>query len=231
MVQQSSLPDNQEGNVRQKGVDEKFCESCGEIIKNKAELCPKCGVRQKGMVSKTALLLITFFLGGIGAHKFYLQKNWQGVFYLLFCWTGIPGLIALVEFIIYAFTSSENLQEKYSASGAGVVIAVVACAIGLLFIIGILAAIAIPQFVMFKQRASQATVKAELQNVLAAEQAYYSVHNRFSTNVSELNFVPTNPSVTVEIMGANEACFEAVGTHSQLQEPLWINCDGLVQQN
>lgn len=30
---------------RSKGQDEKFCRSCGGIIKKKAEICPKCGVR------------------------------------------------------------------------------------------------------------------------------------------------------------------------------------------
>jgi hypothetical protein len=30
-----------------KNADEKFCRTCGEIIKKEAEICPKCGVRQK----------------------------------------------------------------------------------------------------------------------------------------------------------------------------------------
>lgn len=29
-----------------KGIDEKFCLSCGAVIKKEAEICPKCGVRQ-----------------------------------------------------------------------------------------------------------------------------------------------------------------------------------------
>ena len=29
-----------------KATDEKYCSECGEIIKIKAEICPKCGVRQ-----------------------------------------------------------------------------------------------------------------------------------------------------------------------------------------
>jgi TM2 domain-containing membrane protein YozV/RNA polymerase subunit RPABC4/transcription elongation factor Spt4 len=32
-------------NVK-KGADEKYCFSCGGIIKSAAEICPKCGVRQ-----------------------------------------------------------------------------------------------------------------------------------------------------------------------------------------
>lgn len=64
--------------------------------------------------NKVALLLITFFLGGFGAHKFYLRKYLLGVIYLLFFWTGIPALIAIVEFIIYCFKSEADLQQAYS---------------------------------------------------------------------------------------------------------------------
>jgi len=35
--------------TRTKAVDEKFCESCGEIIKLAAVICPKCGVPQKNV--------------------------------------------------------------------------------------------------------------------------------------------------------------------------------------
>jgi TM2 domain-containing membrane protein YozV/predicted RNA-binding Zn-ribbon protein involved in translation (DUF1610 family) len=33
-------------DVMEKAADEKFCSSCGAIIKKEAEICPKCGVRQ-----------------------------------------------------------------------------------------------------------------------------------------------------------------------------------------
>lgn len=33
---------------RQKGPDEIFCRSCGERIKEEAEICPECGVRNQG---------------------------------------------------------------------------------------------------------------------------------------------------------------------------------------
>jgi RNA polymerase subunit RPABC4/transcription elongation factor Spt4 len=35
------------GEAGTKGQDEVFCFSCGEIIRQEAEICPKCGVRQK----------------------------------------------------------------------------------------------------------------------------------------------------------------------------------------
>ncbi|WP_157288355.1 hypothetical protein [Uliginosibacterium gangwonense] len=34
----------------QKSADEKFCQECGAVIKAKAEICPKCGVRQPAVV-------------------------------------------------------------------------------------------------------------------------------------------------------------------------------------
>lgn len=54
---------------------------------------------QRG-VNKLAYCLLAFFLGGIGAHKFYAGKILPGVLYLLFCWTFIPGIIAFIEFLI-----------------------------------------------------------------------------------------------------------------------------------
>ncbi|SDQ86656.1 zinc ribbon domain-containing protein [Natronobacterium texcoconense] len=36
---------------RSAGETEKYCSSCGEIIKKKAELCPECGVRNENPTS------------------------------------------------------------------------------------------------------------------------------------------------------------------------------------
>jgi len=226
MDQQVLNGSTQDGGSIQKNIDEKYCESCGEIIKIKAEICPKCGVRQKRNISKAALLLFTFFLGGIGAHKFYTGKNWQGVFYLIFFWTWIPGLIALIEFIIYACTSSDKLQEKYEASGTGVVIAVVASFFAVIFIGGILAAIAIPQFVTYRNRAYQAAVKDELQKILTVEDAYFAENGKYSIDIIELGFKPKTPDVKIEIINADENCFQAIGSHIKLHEPISVNCNG-----
>ena len=214
-------------NSRTRAADEKFCGSCGEKIKIKAEICPKCGVRQGKPLSKTVLLLLTWFLGGIGGHKFYLGKHWQGVFYLLFCWTYIPSIISTVEFLIYAFTSSEKLQEKYSVGSGSVVIIIIAGIFMIIAIVGILAAIAIPNFIAYRNKAIQHSVQAELQNLLVAEQTYFSEHNTYSTNLEDLNFVPGGQDITIEIISADQDCFEAIGIHSRLAESLSIDCNDL----
>ncbi len=102
--------------VRKKGLDEKFCIDCGEIIKLKAEICPKCGIRQKstkGNKSRIAAALLAFFLGGLGVHKFYLGQVGWGILYLVFCWTFIPAFIAFIEFIIFLVMSDESFDQKY----------------------------------------------------------------------------------------------------------------------
>ena len=106
-----------------KGADEKFCTECGRIIKIRAEICPKCGVRQlappvsqtqpPSARSKIAAGLFAIFLGGIGIHKFYLGRVGQGILYLLFCWTFIPAIVGFIEGIVYLSMSEESFQRKY----------------------------------------------------------------------------------------------------------------------
>ena len=42
-------------------------------------------------------MLLALFVGGFGIHKFWLSEIVLGVLYLLFCWTFIPTIIALIE--------------------------------------------------------------------------------------------------------------------------------------
>lgn len=165
--------------------DQKTCESCGASIKRLAEICPACGVRQRRLVSKTALLLITFFFGGLGAHKFYLGKWVQGIFYILFFWTYIPALIALIEFVVYACTSSERLNEKYSAHGSAAVIAIVGV-FGGVFVIGILAAIALPAYQDYTVRArvSESILSMTYQKVMVSE--YYATNHKLPPTGGEI---------------------------------------------
>jgi len=57
--------------------------------------------------------LLALFLGNIGVHKFYLNQGGMGVLYLLFSWTFIPGLIALVEGIQYLTMSDQDFHQRY----------------------------------------------------------------------------------------------------------------------
>ena len=105
-----------------KGADEKFCADCGQVIKLKAEICAKCGVRQMAPVmpaapagarNKLTAALFAIFLGGLGVHKFYLGKVIQGILYIVFCWTFIPSVIGFIEGIVYLSMSEETFEAKY----------------------------------------------------------------------------------------------------------------------
>ena len=56
------------------------------------------------VVNKIAYVVLAILLGDIGVHKFYAGKIGLGIVYVIFCWTGIPALIGLIEGIIAAFT-------------------------------------------------------------------------------------------------------------------------------
>ncbi|MFI3242928.1 MAG: TM2 domain-containing protein [Akkermansia sp.] len=59
-------------------------------------------------VNKVIYCVLAFFLGYIGIHKFYAGKTMAGVLYLLFCWTGIPAILALIDFIVGLCKSSDE---------------------------------------------------------------------------------------------------------------------------
>ena len=58
-------------------------------------------------VSKGVYIGLCLILGGIGAHKFYAGKWFQGLLYLGFSWTGIPVVIALIDLVIAMFKRSD----------------------------------------------------------------------------------------------------------------------------
>lgn len=58
-------------------------------------------------INKVIYCVLALFLGGIGIHKFYAGKNVAGVLYLIFCWTFVPSILALIDFIIGLFKTSD----------------------------------------------------------------------------------------------------------------------------
>jgi Predicted membrane protein len=66
--------------------------------------------------------LLAFFLGGFGAHKFYLGYNTEGIIILLVVWGGlvcfgvptiIMALLVLIEAIIYLTKSDQEFYTTY----------------------------------------------------------------------------------------------------------------------
>ena len=97
-----------------------FCRGCGKEIHATAKACPHCGATYRAPgkgKSKVTAGVLALFLGGLGIHRFYLGQ-WWGIFYLLFCFTLIPAIIALIEAIVFFCTKDESWDEKYGGAKA-----------------------------------------------------------------------------------------------------------------
>ena len=51
-------------------------------------------------VNKVVYCVLAICLGGIGVHKFYAGKIGAGLLFILFCWTWIPLIISIIDFVI-----------------------------------------------------------------------------------------------------------------------------------
>jgi TM2 domain-containing membrane protein YozV len=71
------------------------------------------------MKDRTTAILLCFFLGGAGIHKFYLGSNVAGAIYLSFCWTLIPGIIAFFEFLGLCFMSDREFNARFNYNYPG----------------------------------------------------------------------------------------------------------------
>lgn len=82
-----------------------YCRECGARYSDKAKACPKCGYTQYNFAKSIVIyLLLNWFLGVFGAHRFYAGKIGSGIaMFLLTCtivgiW--ITAIWALIDFII-----------------------------------------------------------------------------------------------------------------------------------
>ena len=102
-----------------KNENEKYCKGCGEIINIKAEICPKCGVRQiespvvnekqKEQQNKWLVtLLLCWFLGVFGVHRFYTGHTGIGIIQLLTL--GGCGIWVIVDLIIIIMGNFKDAQ-------------------------------------------------------------------------------------------------------------------------
>lgn len=82
------------------------------IIQQQAETDYTKALEQSGK-SKMVAGLLGILLGSLGAHKFYLGSIGMGILYLVFCWTGIPSIVGLIEGIIYLVASDKEFYLKH----------------------------------------------------------------------------------------------------------------------
>ena len=102
-----------------------FCPKCGAPVEDSATFCPKCGTSLQAQPASPLdskvpsdgrwliALLLCFFLGCLGIHRFYVGKTGSGIAMLLTC--GGCGIWALVDFImilVNSFTDKDGRHLK-----------------------------------------------------------------------------------------------------------------------
>ncbi|MCH6544374.1 MAG: prepilin-type N-terminal cleavage/methylation domain-containing protein [Deltaproteobacteria bacterium] len=90
-------------------------------------------------------------------------------------------------------------------------------------IIGILAAIAIPQFAAYRRRAYESDVKANLKNAATAQEAYFVDFNTYLNSILASGTPPGyNMSVDVTMTSAGTSgTFLLTGTHANCASVSW----------
>jgi TM2 domain-containing membrane protein YozV len=86
----------------------KYCAHCGAELMDEAVVCVKCGCAIENIIEGASekdwltTLLLALFLGGIGIHRFYVNKIGTGIIMILLCWTGISLIWAIIDIIMIA---------------------------------------------------------------------------------------------------------------------------------
>jgi TM2 domain-containing membrane protein YozV len=65
-----------------------------------------------GSKNKAAVTLWAIFLGGVGAHKFYMGSWGWGIVYLLTFWLYIPFLVSVAEWVRYVRMTDDEFYTK-----------------------------------------------------------------------------------------------------------------------
>jgi hypothetical protein len=137
----------------------------------------------------------------------------------LFCCLpfGIPAIVFAAQ--VNGKQAKGDYEGAVKASRNAKIWCWVAFATGLVvFLIGMLAAIAIPQFAAFRVRSYNAAAQADLRNTATAQEAYYVDNETYTDSIESLTesygYYP-NQGVTVEIISAGEYNYHMIAFHEK----------------
>lgn len=112
--------------TRQPGADEAFCTSCGAVIKEQAEVCPECGVRQKapetttstqpeGQIKNPGIAAVaSFFFTGLG--QIYNGQIGKGIGLMILQFINIGLMFVLIGFLTYFLVWVFGMYDAYKVA-------------------------------------------------------------------------------------------------------------------
>ncbi|MBK5930122.1 pilin [Halochromatium salexigens] len=185
------------------------CSNCGAPIGIDDKVCGQCNTIQESFRyrSRMGAAAIAFFTGWFGGHRFFLGQ-WWGLFYLFFFWTYIPAIIAWIEGIVFLATDQVEWNKRHNhgiyvgKEGGTVVVIIFGLILPLVLMVGILAAIAIPSYMEYTQKASisEGLMATAPYKIAVAE--YYLNYGDLPRNAAEAGvpaFQPTDTVSNVEV--------------------------------
>ena len=104
-------------------------------------------------------------------------------------------------------------------------------------IIGILAAIAIPQFASTKERAFDATAKSDVRNAMASQEAYFADAMSYGPASIATGSFTTSSGISVSTSAASAGGYTVTASHSASSNQYWVevgtgsSIEGKIQQN
>ncbi|GAB7093238.1 hypothetical protein JCM30237_03900 [Halolamina litorea] len=107
------MSDSETTDDRTPGEGEVYCRDCGEIISEKAEICPECGVRQQSASTSAddiievltngenpfVAAVYSAILPGLG--QFYNREPAKGAAIVVASFVAVLSMLALVGFVLY----------------------------------------------------------------------------------------------------------------------------------
>ena len=155
------------------------CRHCKKEIDESVATCPHCGNpldieanSTRPAKNQTVAALFASLLGFFGLHKFYLGEKNKGIAYLLLSWTAVPALISLVDAYSIAFMPPQAWADEHNdgrlAEPVHIAVKTIAAffsTAAVLAILGIIAAIAIPQFKKFQNKPGTKELQLSIRSI------------------------------------------------------------------
>ena len=172
------------------GCGSSICDTC-RVVSQGEDYCKKCVVEkvegaEKSQRSPGLAAFLSFIIAGSG--QMYNGQIGKGVLILFTSWLIIPWIYGIFNAYSTARKINEGTIVAKKATGCliGVIIG------GFLFffimaIIGLLAAIAIPNLLRARHNANEAAAKASIRTIVTACESYKYANNSYPENLETLS--------------------------------------------
>ena len=89
-------------------------------------------------------------------------------------------------------------------------------------IIGILAAIAIPQFASTKEKAFDATAKSDVRNAMSSQEAYFADEQTYGPNAIQTGSFTTSSGISITASAVSAGGYAVTASHGSSGNTYWV---------